>query len=204
MPEAGAIGDAVRRPCLLRAELPAATAENVPVAISTRPRPAVRGCADVVCVPAVLHPLPDVAQHVVEAEGILPKHPHGGRERIAVLAFVVHLCVLRMPIAVIKITVIDVLAQKSGIVGSVSRRGRVRSRGILPFRFREEAIFAPRLPTEPCHVGLGVVPAHAHDGMMSILFEARTSPSLPRYILPRLRVVRPLELLTRRLEAARL
>src|SRR6185369_3077889 len=49
---------------------PRAAAQDAALAIAGAPRRAVERAADVELVPAILDPFPDIAEHVVEAEGV--------------------------------------------------------------------------------------------------------------------------------------
>jgi len=70
-------------PHILRIEVPGTAAYHAEAAISTaRPRRAVARRPRVVAVPAVLHPLPHVARHVVQAPRVGRERPGRGRATV--------------------------------------------------------------------------------------------------------------------------
>jgi hypothetical protein len=69
-PGDGGVPVAVGRTEELRIDVPGTAADDTGLAIASCPRRAIRGRPNVVSVIAILHPLPHIAQHVIDAERI--------------------------------------------------------------------------------------------------------------------------------------
>ena len=121
---------------------PGTAAKAMLAAIPGHPCRAVDRCLTVVLVRAILDPLPDIANHVMETELVWPERADRSRLRGVPLA---------------------AAAGAIGIIGAslVSPgidRLRPSARGVLVFRFTEQPVgFAGDLG-EPCHVALCIVP----------------------------------------------
>src|SRR5262245_24577422 len=147
---AGTIGEISLAVCRAkrRRQLPVkGTAPHHPVTTVPRSRcsgRSVRRCPVVVAVFAVLHPLPRVAVHVVEAPRIGREGVH--RRRVG-LAGCDLIFVLR-------------LTRRERRAPPVRRRC-TRPRHVLPLRLREQPVRLPRLAAQPRQVLLGdLVPRH--------------------------------------------
>src|SRR5262249_7803880 len=131
---------------------PGAAAKNPATTISGCHRRAVRRRAIVVVIPAVLHPLPHVAVHVVEAPPVLRETVHSHR-LLPVFAL--------GPAAVVRLPGRDRRAPPE-------RRRRAGTRRILPLRLRQQAIGLAHLARQPGQVLLrDVVPRYPHDGLLA-------------------------------------
>src|SRR5262249_21466977 len=138
---------------------PGAAAEHPPAAIARGPCAAVPGRADIALVPAILGPLPDVAEHVVEAEWT----------RLDAAGIGDLLAVPAAPAAVaVGIALADRLAPPAGAGGTGARC-------VFPLGFAGQVIGAAaggrgercpcaHLAVEPGDIGACVVPAQAHRG----------------------------------------
>src|SRR5262249_26892565 len=91
----------------------------------------------------VLHPLPHIAMHIVQAPGIRLQLPY------------------RMGLAIGILAVPGILPQLPGVVSKAIRRRRTGARSVLPLRFRWQAI--QRMPfarIESANKRLYVLPGH--------------------------------------------
>src|SRR5262249_14077720 len=106
------------------------------------PRGSVLWRATIIVVPAILHPLGDIALRVVKSESVRPEGSDRPglpqRRREAVLA--------------IRIVVADLTAPPE-------RRRRSGARGVFPLGLRRQPIAFAGLLRQPGHEGLRVVPA---------------------------------------------
>ncbi|KAF1852280.1 hypothetical protein Lal_00013676 [Lupinus albus] len=123
---------------------------------------------------AVLHPLPDIAQHVVKAEAVGAVAADRRGEQGAVAA----VCHLPVDEAVLGRQVGDVrrIASPGRIVPPPARGSGTGAGGIFPFRPRQQAIALAGPAAEPVHIGLGVVPAHTDRRIVVRLREPRPAP----------------------------
>src|SRR5262249_21698014 len=111
------------------------------------PRRAVGGwISRIAAGPAVLHPLPHIAVHVVQAESTGGKRADRSRP-------------LKVPLATTAVTVGISLAEL--VAPGIGRRGP-GARRIFPFGLGEQAIRLPGPLRQPRHVLLGVVPTPEH------------------------------------------
>src|SRR5262245_43776236 len=138
---------AVRDAGDLRVADPGPAAGDPQATIAALARSAVRGRALVVRIPAVLHPLPDVADHIVQAEAVRVE----AADRRGLFA---------APAAAGTVEIGAVGARR---VAPGIPRGRSSAGRVFPLGFREEPIGSAGLLGEPRYIGLGVLPAHVDD-----------------------------------------
>src|ERR1700722_18982071 len=161
---------------------PGAPAKLVLGAVAVRARRAVDRRALVVLVPAILGPLKDIPQHVVQAECAGFERADGRGVDIAIIAA--------------EYGPAGIPACRA-LVGHVRARARARSvrtprligiaagaRGIFPFRCARQPVPMPGLRRQPSRVGFGIVPGRAGDGMRSGLHEAGILPTAFGPMLP--------------------
>src|SRR5262249_40994976 len=157
---------------------PGAAAQNAVAAGSRDPGRAVarRTAIALVIMIAVLRPLPDVAERVIEAEGVGGEAPDRRRHGIAVAAGQerpracsasadVQLGGLIEPVAVDA----DRFLLVAEAVARTAAGCLHCPRGIFPFGFREQAVAPARFLPNPIPVGLGVVPVQAGRRMRPLL-----------------------------------
>ncbi len=98
--------------------------------------------------PTILHPLQNIAVHVMKAEGIGREIPH--RNRLLPVN----------PLASAAICVVAIVVRLIGAYRrpEVERRRRSRPRRVFPFRFRQQAVLFPRLGAETADEVLNVIP----------------------------------------------
>src|SRR5262249_55933044 len=116
--------------------------QNALAALAGGPRRAVLGRIAIGIVPAILHPLGNVARRVVEPEAVWTEgacwHSPPRRRRTAILT----ICVVGARIAA---------------PGKI--RGRACTRRVFPLGFSRQAIAFPGLLGEPSHESLCIIPA---------------------------------------------
>ena len=118
---------AVGRAEVLRIKEPGTAANDTAATVTSPPRRAVRGCTLVAVVEAILHPFPDVAVHVVEAERI------GGERADRRRLLVVPLAAAAVAVGV---ALADLVAPGIGRLGAGAR-------GIFPFRLGQQPVGLP-------------------------------------------------------------
>jgi len=101
-------------------------------------------------VPSVLAPFPDIAVHVVEAEGI-------GREGAYRGGF---LAVFARRRAVVAVVAVEVGLVRADACSEVEGGAGAGTAGVFPFRFAGQPVGVAALPTQPGAIGLGLVPGH--------------------------------------------
>src|SRR6266404_7210703 len=138
---------AVRRPWVCRIVVPGTAADDTFLAIPCRPRKAIGGRPVVVLMPAILHPLPHIAGHIVEAERIGLERSDRRGSQFAPLVFAA---------MAVGVFFVDLVAPVKG------RRGASTSR-VFPFGFGEQPVFLAGHLAEPRHICLGVVPVQIDD-----------------------------------------
>ena len=129
---------AIRRTEVPPADEPGTATQHSPTAVTTaRPRGPVTRGAVVVTVPAILHPFPDVAGHVVQPETVRGERPDrrrlppavGGTRTVGILG-----------------PILDAVAPEPGC-------RRPGPRGVLPLRLARQPIALARLPAQPAVFG---------------------------------------------------
>ena len=108
------------------------------------PSAAVSWRSRIVGVPAVLHPLPHIPMHVVQAPRIRGETAHWHS----------------LPVVPSTATSITVGATDAYLVPPAIRGLRTSSRRVLPLRLAQQPIRLLRLPRQPLHKALGIVPVH--------------------------------------------
>ena len=126
--------------------------------------------------PAVLHQLPDIPQHVVQAEFVLRAASNGRRGRKSIVTSVNYRVPFGVFLPAAAIQHVRVPARPRSSIAPVPRRLRTATRCVLPFRFAQEPTALARLHRQPLHVGPGVLPAHAYHGMVIGPGESRFEP----------------------------
>src|SRR5260221_4289040 len=154
---------------------PGAAAGDALRAIAGQPCGAVRGGARVARIPAVLGPLPGVAEHVVEPEPVGRKAARRRGEVIAVGAFVLLAEAPGLEAALVGH--VGEPAGLGGVVAPVARGNAARARRVFPFRFARQPVAPTGLFREPLRIGARIVPADAQHRVRIRLREARAAPA---------------------------
>src|SRR5271166_2577070 len=126
-------------------------ADDAQVTIAARPGRTVVRRSFVVVAPTILRPLPDVADHIVEAESIRGERP----DRRGLLA---------APLAAAAVAVGHRLAVQLDLVPPWISRLSSGARRIFVLALGEQPIVLASDPGEPFHISLRIVPAHFDRG----------------------------------------
>src|SRR6185295_4101939 len=136
-------------------------------------------------VPAVFHPLPHVAVHVVQAEVIGREGSHrssvgipviAGHDRPSTRTGNALLEALIRPVAV--------PAQGILIVTEMIARCRSGARRVFPFGLAEQPVLLTGLPRQPLDIGLRIVPVETGHGVRLALRETGIAPGKALSPLP--------------------
>src|SRR4026209_2059471 len=120
--------------------VPGPAAEDAETAVARCHRSAVRRRARIAVLVAVLDPLPDVAVHIVETEGVAGERPHV--ERLLAIEALRAAAVFEIGI-VVRLLVVDRGARGKRRVRVGSPRHAARR--VLPFRLRHQSVGLARL-----------------------------------------------------------
>ncbi len=133
----------------------------------------------------ILHPLPHIAQHVVQAEGIRLVIAHRGRVKITVVAFVAESPLYaRITGKCRPVRHIGIRAGFVRVVAPEAHGGAPATGRVFPLSFRGQNDFLPALCGQPFGKGLGIVPGHCDHRMTILLGKTRFLPVISRALLP--------------------
>src|SRR6185295_19790764 len=169
----GVVPIARRRARETRYRAPGAAAQDTLCAIAAGPSGSVRGRAGITRVPAVLGPLPGIAEHVIEPEAVGRVAARRRGEVVAVGAFV-----LLAEAPGLEAALVGDVGEAAGlgrIVAPVARGDAASARRVFPFRLARQAVAPAGLFREPLRVGARIVPAHAQHRVRLRLREARAA-----------------------------
>src|SRR6185295_6741688 len=171
----GVVPIARRRARETRYRAPGAAAQDTLCAIAAGPSGSVRGRAGVTRIPAVLGPLPGIAEHVVESEAVGRVAARRRGEVVAVGAFV-----LLAEAPGLETALVADVGEAAGlhrVFAPEAGSDAARARGVFPFRFaRQPVAFAGSL-RHPLRVSARIVPAHAQHRVRFRLRQARAAPA---------------------------
>src|SRR5258705_9459353 len=150
--------DSRRGPNLAGSIFPRSAAHYVLAAILGEIRPSVgRRIIGISVVPAIFHPFPHIAVHIVQSERIRGKTAY--RKRLLTIR-------TGRPVPITGAAVVVRLFGGDGRPKRQWRRGS-GARGIFPFGFRWQAIWLSGFFAQPRGIALGLVPGDADDGPRS-------------------------------------
>src|SRR6516162_11024713 len=125
-----------------------------------------RGIAITVGV-AVLDPLPDISEHVIESESVWLKAADRGGRQIAVVAWQHR--PFRMGLLCGLVGAVAKAAKVIVLVAKVIARCASCARRVFPLSLGQQPVGLPGFARQPGHVSLGVVPVEAYCRMRRVL-----------------------------------
>src|SRR3984893_11993019 len=135
-------------------------------------RAVARSCRHIIAV-AILGPFPDIAEEIVEAEGVGREGADGRGKGISVPAVQVGRVSRQSGGLGRLIGAVGEFADFGGIAAETVARVVAAARGVFEFGFRQQSVGLAGGLRQPVDIGLGVLPAHADGRMVAVLDVAR-------------------------------